>query len=477
MYICVVNIFIFVTVKLYLTIFLLFTANCFLFAQEHDSIYYEKGDMLLYYADQGDLESVKIVVEVSGADINYTDYYGVTALMFAAQMGHDSVVEYLVDKVADVNLKSLDFQFTALISAVKNDHLKTAELLIRNGANIDDIDVFGRTALHYATMYGFTETADMLMYYDADVNVADVTGYSPLCYAVQNDLEDIVMLLKLEGADAGIVLRDSSDLFHLAASHGNINFLNTFKNDIVLRKNIYGLTPVEVSLAEGQLEVLSWFLENGYELSDTINEVYTPRTLARISGNKETRRFIRKLKIKDYHYPYFGRLSMGFDMIFNGDDFFMTFNAGIAEDRYGFNFETGIMFRGGERRIMYPFDVNSYYQLRERRNAWFTLLNKNFRLFKTGKSSYLSAFCGLRMSYYWGEYDGLIRQVTRQMIASPLAGLALNSGREFRLFFMCDYLDLPIYNTNALFYSVGLKGLINIRKKETNEKYKYIIKY
>jgi len=464
-------------VKILTFILLFFAGTLVLISQDHDSIYYVKGDMLLYSADQGDLESVKILVEASGAYVNYTDYFGVTALMFAAQMGHDNVVEYLVEKSADLNMKSYDFQFTALNSAVKNNHLKTAEILIRNGANIDDVDVFGRTALHYATIYGYTEIADMLMYYDADVNILDVTGFSPLCYAVQNGFDDIVMLLKLEGADAGIVLRDSSDLFHLAASNGNLSFLNTFENDIIFRKNIYGLTPPEVALSSGQIETLNWFIERGYKLSDTINEVYTPRTLARISGDREMKKIIRKMKIKDYHYPYFGRLSLGFDMIFNEDDFFMIFNAGVSEDRYGFGLETGIMFRGNERRVLYPFDVNSYYQLRERRNAWYIMMDKNFKLFKTGQKSYLSAFCGLRASYYWGEYDGVKIELVSQMIASPLAGLALNSGREFRMFFMCEYINLPVYNTNAWFYSVGFKGLIDIRKKDTNEKYKYIIKY
>lgn len=463
--------------KLLLFILIFTTATFHLTAQENDEAYYEKGDMLLYAADNGEIITVRDLIEVQRADINYTDFYGVTSLMFAAQMGHDLIVQYLVDKSADVNIKSTDFKFTALISAVKNDHLKSAEILIRNGANIDDADVFGRTALHYAAMYGFTQTADMLMYYDADVNVCDVIGFTPLCYAVQNGFEDIVMLLKLEGADAGIMLKDSSDLFHLAASSGNLFFLNTFENDIVLRKNINGLTPPEVALASGQLETLNWFLERGYKLSDTINDVYTPRTLARISGNKDMKKLIRKMKIKDYHYPYFGRFSLGFDMIFNGDDFFMTFNTGISEDRYGFSLETGIMFRGNERRVLYPFDINNYYQLRERRNAWYVLLDKNFKLFKAGRNSYVSAFCGLRAAYYWGEYDGVQINVIPQMIASPLAGLALNSGREFRFFFMCDYLNLPVFNTNALFYSVGFKALVNIRKNETNEKYKYIIKY
>jgi hypothetical protein len=68
-------------------------------------------------------------------------------------------------------------------------------------------------------------------------------------------------------------------------------------------------------------------------------------------------------------------------------------------------------------------------------------------------------------------------KVSRDMIASPSAGLLLNAGRAVRVYFMCDYLNLPIYQTKPLFYSVGIKTLISVRKTEINEKYKYIIKY
>lgn len=409
--------------------------------------------------------------------MNFIDDDGVTALMYASQSGYDSIVTYLISKGADVNVSSTTFKFTPLISAVKNDYLKTAEILIRNGANPDDKDVFERTALHYAAMYGFNATADMLLYYDANLEIKDVTGYTPICYSVEENNDTITNILLSNEARTDILVRDSSNLFHLAAGSGNTHFLESFADRFDMSKNSQDLTPIDIAVVAGQSEVLTLFLFLGYSQSDTINGIYTARTLARSSGDRQTKKAVRKMKIKDIHYPYFRRIGMSYDLIFNGKDFFMSSGILLAEDRYGFTLETGFMFRPGERRILFPVAENEFYQLREKRTAYYFSLRKNFKLFKIGFNSYVSAFGGVKSSYYYGKYDGFTTPVLKGLIASPSAGVMFNVGDEFRTYFYCDYLNIPIYNTPSLFYSVGVNLLVDFRSNEKNEKYKYIIKY
>lgn len=447
------------------------------YSQDSTFNYYDTGNKLLIYADEGNLDMVKITVEKYSADVNFQDYYGVSPLMFAAQQGHSSVVLYLIEKNANVNASSTDFKITALISAVKNNYLNTAEILIRNGADINAQDVFGRSALHYAAIYGFDTMADMLLYYETDVDIQDAAGITPLCYSVINNNNSVTMLLSLFDADASIVLNDSSDLFHLAAENGNVDFLNMFKNEIVLRENEYSLNPVEVSIVEGKHETLKWFLDNGFELRDTINGVYTPRTLSKYSKNFKTNRIIRKMKIKDYHYIWFNSIGGSFDLIFNGDDFFMSAGLLLSETRYGFIFETGMLFRSKEKEIILPKNDDVFYQLREDRKGLYLKAIKNFKVFKIDGDAHIDLFVGARATYWWGNYDGLRMKIIKQVAPSPLAGFCFNSGGGFRFTFSTEYLNLPVYGVSPMFYSFGFNATINYRKDEVNKKYKYINKY
>jgi len=463
--------------RIFVILSFLFLVPYLAVSQDHTQEYYDNGYQLLYMADSGSIADVHNLIETKGADVNFFNEDGVTALMFAAQAGHDTIVKYLISKGADVNAKSTYFKFSPLISAVKNDYLRTAEILIRNGANIDDQDVFERTALHYTAMYGFDASADMLLYYDANPEVKDVTEYTHVCYAVEEHQDTILQILLNKGVDTDVRVRDSSTLFHLAAGTGNLYFLEQLKEEYYSSKNNNGLTPVDVAVVAGQSEVLEWFLENGFTQTDTINGIYTARTLARSSGDTETKKLVRKMKIKDVNYLYLRRLGLGYDMIFNGDDFFMSMGALLAEDRYGFTFETGLIWRPGERRIWYPIAEDEYYQLREKRTAYYFVLRKNFKLFNIDLNSYVSAFASIRGAYYFGEHDGYLTPVTRELKASPSIGIMYNYGESFRTYFYCDYLDLYIYDTAPLFYSIGMQILMDFRKNETNEKYKYIIKY
>jgi ankyrin repeat protein len=53
------------------------------------------------------LELCKILVEQYGEDVNWADAYGITPLMVAANLGYTSIVQYLVDKGADLGAHDL----------------------------------------------------------------------------------------------------------------------------------------------------------------------------------------------------------------------------------------------------------------------------------------------------------------------------------------------------------------------------------
>ena len=70
-----------------------------------------------------------------GISINAKDRYGLTALHLAATRGNNGVVELLISKNADSNMRSTNGK-TAYNFAIESKHTKIADLLKVNGANI-----------------------------------------------------------------------------------------------------------------------------------------------------------------------------------------------------------------------------------------------------------------------------------------------------------------------------------------------------
>ena len=84
------------------------------------------------------LESVKVALELAG-DVNAASASGDTVLHAAASLGHDSLVQFLVDQGADINAKNKRGQtpLRTVLSAKSRDenaNLKTAALLRKLGA-------------------------------------------------------------------------------------------------------------------------------------------------------------------------------------------------------------------------------------------------------------------------------------------------------------------------------------------------------
>ena len=69
-----------------------------------------------------------------------------TPLHNAANNGHLSVVEYLVNQKADINAKD-EYNSTPLHSAAQNGHLSVVEYLVNQKADINAQDRLGETPL------------------------------------------------------------------------------------------------------------------------------------------------------------------------------------------------------------------------------------------------------------------------------------------------------------------------------------------
>jgi ankyrin repeat protein len=181
-------------------------------------------------ANAGSEEVARILLE-HGADPNRTDRDGDSALMYAARKGNTGIVKLLLQKKADVNLRSggqtavsiarqkgfteierlLDQQdLTAsnpprkeeppketqpLILAAKMGESAKVKLLLDQGAQVNETDQEGATALIQAAAEGKDDVVQLLLNAKADINLKDHYGSTATMHAASRGQTGCLKLL------------------------------------------------------------------------------------------------------------------------------------------------------------------------------------------------------------------------------------------------------------------------------------------
>ena len=145
-------------------------------------------------------ESKTKALITAGADVDFTDFDGGTALQWAAWYGHQQIATLLIAAGADVNASDHKGR-SSLHEAAERGHVKLAKILMDNGADVNARDSFTLTPLHRAALAGGPEIALLLLESGADLNSLTSDGESALHFAISEGLVDCVRLLVEQGID------------------------------------------------------------------------------------------------------------------------------------------------------------------------------------------------------------------------------------------------------------------------------------
>ncbi|XP_048242804.1 ankyrin repeat and KH domain-containing protein mask-like isoform X3 [Haliotis rufescens] len=127
------------------------------------SLVNKDGDNILHYACiRGDVETVKYVLSLHVVDINSRGDGSRTPLMGAAYMGHRDVVELLVSEGADVSLVDKHGENILHYACMRGD-VETVEFVLSlNVVDIGARNKSGRTAAHWARLWGPQPVVELL---------------------------------------------------------------------------------------------------------------------------------------------------------------------------------------------------------------------------------------------------------------------------------------------------------------------------
>jgi len=126
----------------------------------------ELGNSLLEACERGDHDEARSLIE-AGADVNYSDGFGNTALFYSALRSHIDVMRTLLAAQADVNATNIDGS-TPIIAAVLSGKIEPVEILIQSGANPTISNNHGYTPLQAAEDRGFSDIARLLRTAETD---------------------------------------------------------------------------------------------------------------------------------------------------------------------------------------------------------------------------------------------------------------------------------------------------------------------
>ncbi|EAY14342.1 hypothetical protein TVAG_026630 [Trichomonas vaginalis G3] len=105
-------------------------------------------------------------------------------ILYSALFEIPCLCEYFLSLGANINEKN-DLGETALIFAADFNYIEMIEFLILHGANINEKNNQGEIALHYAADNNHKEMAELLISHGANINEKDENGKTALHYTVE----------------------------------------------------------------------------------------------------------------------------------------------------------------------------------------------------------------------------------------------------------------------------------------------------
>ena len=203
------------------------------------------------------------------ANVNAND--GCTITHLAASFGRHELLQILLEQGANINQKDWEGS-TPLHRAIKEGHVITVKELIRLGANLDLQDDKGNTPLLIAVLRGSEDIVKELILHGANVNLMDNIGTAPLHWCFIFRRYNLAKILLENKADMNLIRRRSQqgiifDLIQTQKVEG-VKLLIEYGVDLNQRSQD-GRSVLEFAKAVAQKDIIQIIVEQLIKNSET----------------------------------------------------------------------------------------------------------------------------------------------------------------------------------------------------------------
>uniref|UniRef100_A0A0K0F903 ANK_REP_REGION domain-containing protein n=1 Tax=Strongyloides venezuelensis TaxID=75913 RepID=A0A0K0F903_STRVS len=246
----------------------------------------KKGETPFHFAARvGDDQVMKTFYKLN-ADANICDRKDISPLHIAAELGHTSFVERLIDKFgASLTARTRNGD-TLLHIAAYSGHASTALAFLKRGVPLNMPNKKGALGLHTAAAAGFNEVVKMLLSKGTHIDIRTKDNYTALHVAVQNNKPEVVETLIGFGADVHLHGGENGETpLHVAA---NFHEESATECALMLLKsgaqpNVRmndGQTSLHVAAKQGIKKMILLLLEEGADPTIVSNNGETPLHIA-----------------------------------------------------------------------------------------------------------------------------------------------------------------------------------------------------
>jgi ankyrin repeat protein len=207
-------------------------------------------------------------LDKTGMDLHAKDEAGRTALYWASELGHDKILQMLVDRGADVNAQG-GYYGSVLRAASAQGHEKVVQMLLDAGADVNAQDEHYGSALRAASAQGHDKIVQMLLDRGADVNVEGRHYGSALRAASAQGHDKIVQMLLDRGADVNVEGGHYGSALQAASARGHekvVQMLLDRGADVNAQDGYYG-SVLRAASAQGHDKIVQMLLDRGADVN------------------------------------------------------------------------------------------------------------------------------------------------------------------------------------------------------------------